>query len=483
VARNVTAIALSTFLARGIQFGWAILLARLLGEAGYGVWGVIGGMISIAATLPEFGMGLIVLRDVARNRALSGAYLSATWVTQPPLAVLSYVLLIGAGLLLPYDTPTRLLLVIAGISLLMDTLGNIGHGQLLAAEQMVITSLIQIAHMSALIAFAFTALLRGGGLPGLYVATVLAGLLRAVMYWAALRHVGIKAAWPVDMGIVRHLFGAGLPIALGSFLSLAYQHIDKILALILLSEADAGNLVTAFVIVFGVIELVNITVLTALFPLMSRLAEDQPDALRTLTDQLAFLTLVIALPIGVGISGLSAKLAALLFPGFVSTSAVLELLIWHAVALMVGNAYSQMMIIQNRQGRVLVIRVFGLLVNIALNLVLLPRMGVPGASLSILISQLVLLIWFLIERRPGGAMLRYLGMHSLRAGLAALVMALCILALRESSPILAGAAGVLVYGLAVILFRVLAPEHWAIIRKVAHALPVVGPAFARLASS
>jgi hypothetical protein len=106
-------------------------------------------------------------------------------------------------------------------------------------------------------------------------------------------------------------------------------------------------------------------------------------------------------------------------------------------------------------------------------------MGVPGASLSILISQLVLLIWLLIERRPGGVVLRRLGAHSLRAGLAALVMALCILALRESSPILAGAAGLLVYALAVILFRVFAPEHWAIIRKVAQALPVVGPAFTR----
>jgi O-antigen/teichoic acid export membrane protein len=474
VARNVTAIALATLIARGLQFVWAILLAQLLGEAGYGMWGVIGGMIATAAALPEFGMGLIVLRDVARDRAQAGKYLGATLAVQPPLAVVAYLLLIGASLLLPYDTAMRALIALAGISLLVDVLGTMGYNQLLAAEQMVTTSAILVAHIVAQIAFTFAVLMAGGGLPGLYVATILAGVFRMALFWGAMRRNRIRPSWPPALPIIRRLIRDGLPLALASFFGLAYQHVDKILVFSLLSEADAGYLTSAFVIVFGVIELTATTALTALFPVMSRLGQDQPAALRDITDRLALLILVITLPIGMGISTLSARLSGLLFPGFVRTSAVLEVLIWHAVVAMVASVYAQHMIIHNRQRLMVLFRVCGLILNAALNLILLPRLGVAGAGLASLITQIALLGLFLGAYRPDPAALRRLAGQSSRALLAGLGMGALIIALRDLSPILAGVCGMIAYLAGLLLFRALTPGDWALVRRVATNLPLIG---------
>jgi O-antigen/teichoic acid export membrane protein len=478
VLRNSLAIAASTILARGLQFLWAILLARLVGEAGYGIWGLIASLITILATLPEFGMGLIVLRDVSRDRTQAGKYLAATLVVQPLLALLAHALLVVIAVV-AYESPVNLLLIVAGGSLLLDTLGNIGHGQLLAAEQMVVTSAILVLHIGLQIAFAAVVLFAGGGLLGLYIATLTAGLCRAVMYWLALRHLRVRPQFPVDGQVVRALFWGGWPLAVGSFLTLIYTQIDRVLVFSLLGERQAGNVVSAFVVIFGVTEIISITMLTALFPLMSRLAVDHRDELRRLTDQLAMLTLLASIPLAVLIAGLASRLSALLFPGFVSTSQVLELLIWQAVVQMVGSAFSQLMVVEGKQTRLMVFRLIGLAVNIALNLLLLPRLGISAVSLTLLVTQAVMVALFLTYRRPEPVVWQAWVRQGGRILVAGGLMLGVLLLLRDVSPILAAVSGGLTYVALIVALRALRSDDWALLRRVALTLPVLGRVVAR----
>ncbi|MCC7207607.1 MAG: oligosaccharide flippase family protein [Anaerolineae bacterium] len=478
LTRNATAIALATLLARGLQFGWAILLAQLLGEAGYGTWGVISGMITTAAALPEFGMGLIVLRDVARDPVRAGRYLTGTLVGQPPLALLAYLGLMGVALLPGYNVEFRLLLALAALSLFLDLIGNMAHNQLLAIEKMVTTSAILVTHIVFQIVFTIAALAGGGGLPGLYVATLLAGAVRGVLYWAALWRYGIRPRWPVDGATVRTLFRDGFPLALASFIALAYQHLDKVLAFTMLSEADAGYLTSSYVIIFGVTELVGTTALTAVYPLMSRLHDGQGGALTSLTERLAFLLLVTTVPIAVAVTTLAARLSAVFFPGFARTSVVLEITIWYVVPALTSAVFVQELIIRGNQGRMVGFRLVALALNVALNLLLLPRIGIQGAGVASVTAWSALAALLLATRRMERAALGRLARGAARVGLAGLCMTLAILALRDVSPILGGLAGVLVYLAGLVIFRALGPDEWRLVRRVAGSLPVVGAALA-----
>ncbi len=472
-ARNATALALSAVAAKGLTFVWQLVLARWLGSEGYGIYGTIGALLAVGAAIPEFGMGMIVVRDVAQRPAEASRYLGATLSMQPLLAGAGYAVLMLAAILLGYDAELRALLALAAINLLVDVLGNMCHNQLLAAERMVIPAIISTAHIIVLVILAGTALALDGGLWGLYAATLIAGLLRTGAYWIVLLRGGTRPAFPVDRAVALGLLANGAPLALTAFLALAYTHTDKLITTALIGAEGTGQLTAGFVIVFGVIELLSTTVLVAVFPMMSRAYADRMRAMfEFMIEKLSFFTLVISLPIGIFTSLLAVPLAALLFGSeYTRTADVLRILIWYTVVTMVANVFAQALLIENRQRRTLAIRSAGLAINIALNLLLLPRIGVPGAAVASLVAECIVLA--LLVRSftfpPGwwANVIRRL----VRLAAAGAVLAGIVLALRGAHPLLAAGAGAPAYIGLVLASGAIAKDDWDLIYRLAIAMP------------
>lgn len=317
----------------------------------------------------------------------------------------------------------------------------------------------------------------------MYLATIAAGTVRAILHWRAMRRHGITPHFPIDVRLVRRLFREGFPIGLSSFLAYAYQQLDRVLVFTVLGETAAGYLTAAFVIVLGITELLSVTVFTALFPLMSRMAKDSPATLRHTVDTLAILTLAISLPLIIGIAALAQPLATILYPRLGGAAAVLETLIWHTSLAMVASPYSQMLLVEGRQTQLLVIRVVGLAVNFIVNVVLLPNVGVAGAGIAALLSQAAMLGLFIAVRQMVASEWREFSTQMLKIGFAGLIMLSLIYPLRQTNAVLAGVVAAIVYLGVIIRIKALHPSQWSLMQNVAAQLPIVGKWFNRLAES
>ncbi len=472
-ARNATALALSNIVSKGVLFAWQLLLARWLGAEGYGIYGTIGALLAVGAAIPDFGMGLIVIRDVANRPQDANRYLTATLTLQPILAALGYILLTVAAFLFGYDAELRALLAFAALSLLVDALGNMCHNQLLAIERMVIPAAIATGHVILLVVLAGIALAAGVGLWGLYAATLIAGLLRAAVYWAALLRAGARPQFPVDRAVARGLLIAGWPIAVTSFLALAYQHADKLLTTALIGTEGTGQLTAGFVIVFGVIELLSTTVLVAVFPLMSRTyAGGQRRLFEVMLEKLAFFNLTLSLPIAIFTSLLAVPLSAWVFGAeFTRTADVLRILIWYTVVTMIVNVFARALLVQNRQRRLLIIRTGGLALNVALLLILLPALNVPGAAVATLIAESVILLAVVRSFTfPADWWARTFN-HLWRMAVVGVLLAGIVLALRTVHPLLAALVGAPAYVALLLLSGAFARDDWDLIYRLATAMP------------
>lgn len=456
-----------------MQFAWQLIFSAALGPALFGVYGAVSSFVQIGTALAAFGMGAIVIRDVARRPEQAGKYLTATLFLQTLLALLAYVALNAAANAGGYSEAVRAFLAIAAINLIVDTLGNMCFDLLLAQEQMVVTSLVSIGHVVVLIGLAGVGLAAGYSLFGVYIGVTVAGVLRSAALWLLARRAGIRPVWPLDWNVARPLLVNSAPLAFTAFLTLAYQQVDKLVTNRLIGDRETGYLAAAFVIFFGVVELLNTTVITAMYPLMARAYGDGKNVqFGFIVEKMAFFTLLLCLPLTLTISLFAGPLTAPIWKeAYRPAAGVLSVLIWYGLIMMVGNMVSQAVLVQNGQRRLLLIKIGGLGINLILLFLLLPRYGVQGAPLASVVAESGVFILLLLTFRAAGwdvwRIAPRVGRLLLVGGAAAGVM----LGLRDMNWIVALVAGLLVYAAGTLALRVLAADDWDFLYRLLASLP------------
>ncbi len=474
-ARNISALMVASIISKGALYIWQLVLSPWLGPSEYGIYGTIGGLMVNAAAIASFGMGLIVIRDVARDPSKAGKYWSAMLFLQTALALVAYVAM--NGIAVGYSETLRAFAALAGINLFIDLFGNMGHDLLLAQEEMVKTSLVEIAHIFIRIGLALLALMSGWGLLGVYGAAIVSGIVRSTLLVSFNLRAGVRPSFPVDRHVARPLIINSAPLALASFLTLAYQHSDKLMTTGILGERVTGYLTAAFVINFGVIELFSTSVLVAAYPLLARCYGDGTNPLfGGMIEKLARYMLIIGIPLALGISMLADKfMTRLLGEAYAPSAGILSLLIWYTAITMFANVFSKGLLIQNQQRRLLIIRGAGLALNVALTAYLLIHWGDPrGAVIASIIGELLVVALLLKGFRAAGWAWRQVADSALRLLIVAAPMALALMALREQFIMLPVLGGAGVYIAGVILAGVLRADDWDLLYRLAASLPGAG---------
>lgn len=470
-ARSAAALTLARILSSGASFVWQLILGRWLGDSEYGVYGTILALFTLGATFALFGLSLIVIRESARRPERASDAFTIALVITTVTTGLGYVAVNAIAVPLGYDDGLRGLLAIAGLALFTDTAGTLAYDQLIARERMVSASIIEVGYILGRIALAGIALALGFGLFGVYVVTLLTSLLRAGILWGLAARSGIRPRFPVDAIWRRRLLIDALPLAVAAFINQAYTYTDRLISTSILTSAATGHLTAAFVIVIGVVEILSTTVIVAVLPLMSRAYQpDQPqggEQFRFVVEKLALYTLLIGIPLGITFTGAADAITVPLFgEDFRPAAAVLRVLIWYAVLTMVVNVFAQSLMTQNRQRQYVALRTGGLILKLALNLILLPTLGVVGAAAASVMAELAVLI--VVSRAAGGASLwrTYAGRLS-RIALAALASAAVVAVLLSVfHPLIAAAVGVAIYGAIIVLARVIGADDRALLRTL-----------------
>lgn len=471
-ARNVSVLMLASVVSKGALYLWQIALSVLLGPSEYGIYGTIGGMMVTAASVAGFGMGLIVIRDVAREPQKAGKYWTAMLFAQTLLALAAYIGMNAFAL--GYSETLRGLAALAGLNLFVDLFGTMGYELLIAREKMAKASLVETVHIALRIALAWLALTAGWGLRGVYGAAIFTGALRSILLVGLNLRDGVRPEFPFDWETAKPLLINSAPLALSAFLTLAYSHSDKLLTTGILSERVTGYLTAAFVINFGVIELLSVSVLIAAYPLLSRYYDEGRNPLfGFMIEKLALYMFLVALPMALSISILAdGIMVPLLGEAYAPAAGILHLLIWYTGIAIVGNVFTRGLLIQNRQRRLLLIRGSSLALNIALSAALLLNWRDPrGAVIASIIGELMVLVLMLMTFRALGWQPGRIARSAIRATVAALPAALVMLALADQFIALPLIGGLGVYIGGVILARVLNAEDWDLIYRLAATMP------------
>lgn len=440
-----------------------VVVARALGAEDFGRWSTLLTIIGLAGPLTELGISQVAVSR-ASEEGDEGAWVGALLVVRVALAVVAATACVLAALLVGDQRQMHEAGLLLALTVLLGGLGALTAGFQLRTRNDLTVVVITTNSVVWTAGVVLVGVLGGGlvALAAVFVAAAVVSVALQSVLALRLVHVSFDA-WRER---ARTLVRVGLPLSLGTVVALAYARLDQILVFSVVGERSAGLYGAAYRILDQA-AVVPLSVITTLFPLISRAHVTDPQRVHFLLQRalevlvaVALGALAFAIPCG------GDALALLFGPEFRTAGPTLAILMGVLLVISVNFLNAPLVLTYGLQRRTLVFALIGLAFNVALNVVLIPRYGYVAAAWTTLATEVVVVV--LTSRATLGALGWFPDLRVLaRAALAAaLTCELLALATDSGAPIgvLLAATPVLYGGLLVLLGGVRLAETLAIVR-------------------
>lgn len=375
---------------------------RLLGTAAFGRFRFATTATLLLGMVVDLGLGVWMVRELARSRARA-ATVARTVLKVRLMAGAPYLLLTAIVALATGAGETRaaiLLLGLAGlVSALLDHITALFRGYERFSEE-------------ARVNVARALLVLGGALGGLWLqrsavslsAGILAGTTAAGLYGLAVVRRGHLLATTddsaYDPAVARTALRDGLPICLSGLVSTLYFQGDTLLLMYFTSDSVVGIYGAAFAI-FQTSQQLPAILLAAAFPPLARASLDRQRQ-RQWERLVAAALLVPGLLVAVVCYVARGPIIQLVSGrGFAEAVPLLRILALGVPLLYLNFGLTHFLIARDLGRRNLILSAMMLVLNVALNLVAIPRFGALGAAWTTVLTEAALTLCCLVALAPG----------------------------------------------------------------------------------
>jgi O-antigen/teichoic acid export membrane protein len=402
VAKNSLAPMIMSLVNKFIDYAFALLRLRILMPAGEGAYTFAVQFYSLFEILVRFGLGTLLTREISKkkdaqtaNQFLSNVLLLriVLWaISLPVMAFVTWLYWQNGSI----DNATVGAIALFAFALFFANLNDAFSSVFYAYEKMEYPAGIASFIALAKVTLGALVLFMGWGFVGLAgVALLMNGVQTIWLYVLMSRHI-VRLRWLPDWKLQKWMLGESYPLMLNHLLATVFWRIDILILTPVVGAFGVGLYSAAYKYIDG-LNVIPAYFTLAIFPLMSRFAADSPDALaRTHRLSLRLLTL-IAIPVAVFVFFAAEPLIYILGgPDYVPGSVLpLQLLVLSIPIGFMNSVTHYVLIAVNKQKFLTWAFVGGVLFNTIANLLLIPRLGVPAAAITTILSEFALFFPFM----------------------------------------------------------------------------------------
>ena len=368
-----------------------IYIARKLGDEDFGKLSFAYSFAGICFIAADFGLSTILIRNVSRQKELTKEYVGNILALKIVLSLIC-ISVIGISILFTdYPADVITILMIFGGVMFFKALVDFFCAVLNAHERMDIEALIKGANHAILFLSGTVVLTVGCGLSGLANVFLIVYLISSIIGFYMVYVIIVEIRPYLNLSFWKQILRESLPLALTVVFTVIYFKIDIVmLSLIRGDNSEIGWYAAAM----RLIELVGVLpalIVSALFPIVSSLYKESIDSLRNVFKASFRYLLAIALPIAVGTLLLSDRLIYIIYgKEYFKTIPALKILAIALIFIFVNYILMNILVAVNRQKTNAIMAGTCVLVNIALNLCLIPHYGYLGAGTATVVTEIVL---------------------------------------------------------------------------------------------
>lgn len=400
IAKNSAVMIIVESINKILSLFLTIVLARYLGDYVFGEYSFVLTIVMLFNVLAVFGLDTLAVREISKNIERTGLYLFNLLLLKILMGVFSFVVLVGVIKIIGKPESVNHCLYLAGfivfIMAIADSFGSIFN----AHEKLELKAFSLLATKILLVILVLLAVFFKRGIVSIVFFILLSETFRLILSVLIYRFRLNTFSFKLDIGLCKSLLRDASSFALISAIAIIYFKIDIVMLSLLKNDQVVGwysaayNLVAALIFIAGAYNL-------AIYPSLSRDAGRSQDILSFRWKKSVKYLFIISAPITIGTLFLADRFIDLFYSAeYYNSGSALKILIVTLPWIFVNSINMQVLYAFNMQLKASVIMAICTIVNVLLNLYLIPRYSYIGASISTLFAEIinVLLCFFVVSR-------------------------------------------------------------------------------------
>ncbi|CAK3175473.1 Flippase [Vibrio crassostreae] len=365
-----------------------IWIAKYLGTHLFGVYSYIQSFVGLFVALTTLGLDGVVVREITKNQN-QNIYIGTALLLRLMGAVLLILTLSIVMYFYPHEYSS--LMMLYSLVFIIQA-GLVFEYYFQSRVQGNIIGKVKIASLSLGILLKVYVILTGGTLfdfiTVLMIESGIVSFLLLMNYSKQESLINLKVRFKCAVDLLK----TSWPLIFSGFIMSVYMKIDQVMLYNMLS-AEMNGIYASAVRISDSMNFIPVIICNVVFPLIIKLKSKSASKYRIATKSLHSLMLWGA----VLLAGFFTIFSELIIRNtygidYIEAASVLSIYTWASIPVFLGVSSTIWILSENLQKYKLIMDVFGALLNIALNLYLIPKYGVVGAAYATLISYSLTLI-------------------------------------------------------------------------------------------
>lgn len=397
ISKNIVSYSGAIIAQKIVSFFYFTLIARTLGPGLAGTFFLAFSLTQLFAAFVDLGFGNLLIREVAQDRERSKSLFQHVWGVKLILSALGFIGVMASTVVLQYPSPVMVIAVFAGIALVLDSLSAINYSTLRGHQVLGAESIGIVLYQLVLAGTGTAVLVLTQNVVFLAVANVLASGVFFVYSVRSLKRLTTYVIKPhFDRHAMLDALRHSLPFAFIMLFGRLYTQTD----IIMLSKIGCSardcirdiGLYTTAVKATLVVQSVPLSLMASVYPALSESFAHDRERFKSL----------FANTVRYMISGMVGILLVFWVFGeravslvwgseYIGSVASLNTLLFGSVFVVASFPCAAALNAGYMQHRYAKYTLVGLMVNIVVNVALIPYHGLVGAALASALGSAVLL--------------------------------------------------------------------------------------------
>ena len=372
----------------GVGLLVGVWIARYLGPEQFGLINFAMAFTGLFGAIATMGLQEIIVRDIVKNPSEAHLIIETGFILRLIGGLISFLIIIGViNYLRPHDVLSKAIVLIYGFTLIIQASEVVKYWFESQVYSKVVVWIENGIFLIITIVKICMILLNASILAFVFAAFAEALLVALSLLFIYKKKVGqiLHKRLP-DFILAKKLLIDSWPLILSGLAISVYMRIDQIM-LGQLSNDQAVGIYSAAVRISEIWYFIPLIIVASVFPsIIDSKKKDEKTyiaRMQKLFDLMILLSLAVVIPL----SFLSTVIINILFgPDYVSSAAILKIHIWASVFVFMGTAGSKWFLIENRQILHFQRTFLGAIINILLNLLLIPKYNAIGAAYATVIA-------------------------------------------------------------------------------------------------